>query len=140
MYDTNNDEVDEQIYSLAFFPSNDSCSSYIRLRVDAYIVEEGVTDTSVNYGQYFKINFLFEDEFQTKTLTVGTVTNKIYYKKGALSSIYEFSNSMTLLENAPDELLQQSIKVSMFFEAVQSTNSAFKFTYNDGWGWCDSWT
>lgn len=145
MYDSNGDEVDEQIYSLAFFASSNSCSSYVRLRVDAYIVEEGVVNKTVNYGQYFKINFLAEDDFQTKTLTVGTITNNIYYKKSALlgsgnAVAYEFSNSMTLLENSPDELLQKSINVSMYFEAVQSTNSAFKFTYNDGWGYCDSWT
>ena len=125
---------------LAFNSSSDSCSSYIRYRINAYKVVNGVEDTSVNYGQYFQFEGGLDIIREIKT--VAGETNAIYFVSEAVAGNTRrvFADSITLLDTAPVTMLNSQIKITITFEAVQSANQAFTAVFNDGWGYLESWT
>ncbi len=129
-----------EISYLAFNSSSDSCASYIRYRINAYKVNDGVEDTSINYGQYFQ----FEGSLDVvrEIRTVAGETNAIYYIKESVSanSRRVFASSITLLESAPVSILNSQLKLTITFEAVQSANKAFTVVFDDGWGYLNTWT
>ncbi len=127
---------------LAFNSSPDSCASYIRYRIDAYVVENGVEDTSVNYGQYFEFSGTGSNiDTEREVKTVAGVTNAIYFIQTTVNSgTRTFASSITLLDTAPIDILNSQIKLTITFEAVQAANQAYLSVFNDGWGYSDSWT
>ncbi len=134
----------DTIESLQFRSSANSTSAYIRFRVNAYILNSsGEIINNTNYGQYFRLNY--GSAYVTyNTITNNSETNTIYYVTRALPSntTYTFANSMTLLTNAPAEILNTDVKITITFEAVQASNEAYKSVFNDGWGYLNEeyWT
>lgn len=124
---------------LAFNASSDSCSSYIRFRINAYKVVEGNLDNTINFGQYFEIE---GNGFTSSLQTVDGVTNTIYYMNNTISADQNliFATGITLLENAPVELLNSQVRLYIEFEAVQSANQAYLAVFNDGWGYSAYWS
>lgn len=124
---------------LAFNASNDSCSSYIRFRINAYKVEDSNIDNTINYGQYFEID---GNGFTSSLQTVNNVTNTIYYMTNELNAdqTVVFATGIKLLEEAPVELLNSQVRLYIEFEAVQSANQAYLSVFNDGWGYSANWS
>ncbi len=124
---------------LAFNASSDSCSSYIRFRINAYQVEDGNIDNTVNYGRYFEIS---GSGFTSSSLSVNNVTNTIYYMTNALNAnqTVVFATGIKLLEEAPVDLLNSQVRLYIEFEAVQSANQAYLSVFNDGWGYSANWS
>ncbi len=152
-------DTGELINYIGFGASDKSCSYYVRFRVDAYIVTgstDGVeqVDTTVNYGQYFEL-YTTSEISKSAPKTNGSVTNVMYYTSNAVdpNTLYWITPSLTiggtlqdgiytmkLLENAPVDLLNQDIQLTISFEAAQSEYGAYQAAFNDGWGYLDSWT
>ena len=117
-------------------------SSYVRLWINAYIVKNSVLDTSVNYGQYFEFTNIYASAFETKIVDVNNETRKMYYLKSPISSgvLTEICTGLTLLTTAPVEMLDKSFNITINFDSVQVENQAFKAVFDDGWGYCSSWS
>ncbi len=126
----------QTISSLNFNTSRDSCDCYIRFKVDAFKTDDNTT----NYGRYFELSV--NSSFVSKKTIVGeTETNVIYYMNDAISAglNYSFATGMTLLANAPVEMLNSEFRVVITYKAVQSANEAYKSEFNDEWGYLESW-
>ncbi len=139
-----NGSTTETVDSLQFTSSADSSSAYIRFMLDAYIVNSaGEVISDVNYGQYFLIEY--GPAYVTHKLVENNgVTNTVYYLTRALPSdtTYIFANRLTLLNSAPLEMLNTDIQITITYKAVQTSNEAYKYVFNDGWGYLDEefWT
>lgn len=129
---------------LYFLINANSCDCYIRFTLDAYKVRSNNTlDTSVNYGQYFEIGNKTA-VFTKKIVTNSNITKAVYYMNNTLTAgdygnTYRFCDSITLLNNAPVDMLNGELRLTITFKAVQAANEAYKSVFNDGWGYLDSW-
>lgn len=117
-------------------------SSYVRFWIDAYVVEDDVVNTSENYGRYFDFILTYADSFESKTITSGSLTRKMYYVKQSLStnSILTFASGMKMLESAPVSILDKSIRITINFDSVQAENGAYKVVFDDNWGYGSDWS
>ena len=117
-------------------------ASYVRLWINAYIIKDSVLDTSVNYGQYFEFTSLYTSAFETKIITQNTESRKMYYLISSISSgvLIDIATGLTLLSTAPVEMLDKSINITINFDSVQVENQAYKAVFDDGWGYCSSWS
>ncbi len=131
------------INNLMFYSPSSSADSYVRFRVNAYVVKSsGNIDTSTNYGQYFRLIVSADVSYQT--ITNGGVTNTIYYLNPTLGTTQNtyltFATGMQLLNEAPLSILNTDIQITITFEAVQASNKAYLSVFDDGWGYSSSWT
>lgn len=128
------------ISNLSIVVQSGSCSCFARYWIDAYILNAGVADTTINYGQYFNCGYVDNGDFVAYTTSTsnaidrvvnnGLATYYVYYAIGANSSADCFE-AIQLSINAPSELLGNSLQLSITFEAVQSTNNAYEYVFND---------
>lgn len=122
------------------FQSNSSCTSYIALKVNAYIMNSDAIDSSTNYGEYFLLNS------SNNRIVLGSGSGSqradVYYFRSALTAngFVDFANSMTLSENAPVELLNSTVHITITFKAVQQPNSAYLYEFGSEWGYLESWS
>ena len=122
------------------FNSTSSCTSYVALKVNAYKLINGEADTATNYGKYFTLNSV------NNRIVLGNGTGSqrddVYYYKTELTSngFMEFAESMTLSNDAPIELLNSSLEITITFKAVQQPNEAFKYAFGSEWGYLESWS
>lgn len=131
------------INNLMFYSPSSSADSYVRFRVNAYVVKSsGNIDTSTNYGQYFRLIVSADVSYQT--ITNGGATNTIYYLNPTLGTTQNtyltFATGMQLLNEAPLSILNTDIQITITFEAVQASNKAYLSVFDDGWGYSSSWT
>lgn len=122
------------------FNSNSSCTSYVALKVNAYKLVDGVADATTNYGEYFTLNSA------NNRIVLGNGTGSqrddVYYYTTAITAngFVEFAESMTLSNDAPVDLLNSSIEITITFKAVQQPNEAFKYAFGSEWGYLESWS
>lgn len=142
---------EQSINRLGFKLAEGSTGAYIRFWVDAYVVNGTNGDGSLNlstmnYGNYFQLRISDVDypTFTENTYTSNevTYTNRIYYSAGEVNTNIDLwcIDSIKLLEDAPIDLLSKEVSLSISFEAVQSSNEAFKSVFNDWKGYSDSWS
>lgn len=125
------------INTLYFFVSSDSCDCYIRFFINAYAIINGEPDKSVNYGQYFEF---VTDTYTRQIKTNGDESNAVYYSNSSLNYGYKtIGNTIKILDDAPNELLNSVVQVVITFDAVQAANNAFASVFSDGWGYLDTW-
>lgn len=132
----------DSVNSLGFRTLDGSTSAYVRFWVDAYIVDSTNSDGtlnlgSVNYGKFFQI-MISGVVPESSERTQGSNSNIIYY--ASVSGTSWCIGSIKLLETAPIDLLSKEVSLSISFEAVQSSNEAFKSVFNDWKGYSDSWS
>ena len=143
-------EADELDYLRIYNTSSTDC--YLRFWIDAYIVntemvdevEIGVVDKTINYGKYFHF-----PSVPSSTSTISEIVRKDvskeetspawYFIKSPLSqnSYVELGKTLILKDNSVDDvvplsLLGENIKITVSYEAVQTTNEAFKSVFDDG--------
>ena len=122
--------------NLGLYSSNSTV--YARFWVDAYI-----TNSTTNYGQYFKLNLKNQDlvTIVSKTGTENGVeqTNNIYFVTYSFSGNVSLIGSMKIVEDAPMDLLSQEISISISVEAVQANKDAVQALWGDWKGYLDSW-
>lgn len=126
--------------------ANNSTSAYVRFWIDAFIVDDGVVDTTVNYAQYFTLGYRQTVSGVTSVVVPNTVYRNVYdmgdqdgttnlvtyYIKNSLAAnaSADCFDAIQFDENAPSVLLGKSIKLTLSFEAVQSTNNAYKLAFD----------
>ena len=107
---------------------NNSYSVYIRLWIDAYVVnEDGTVDTTKNYGKYF----LLADNNYCVNTNSSVVGSTCYFITEAVDSSIPASLGNTLKfsdltgDAIPVELLGEKLQISISFESIQSENKAY---------------
>ncbi len=131
-------------------PSETDC--YVRFWIDAYIVntetvnnvEIDVVDKTKNYGKYFHFPSVISStsalsEIVRKDVTEEESSPAWYFKKSSLNkdSFIDLGKTLILRDNSADDIvplsiLGEKIKITVSFEAVQTTNEAFKSVFDDG--------
>lgn len=132
----------DSVNSLGFKTLEGSTGAYVRFWVDAYIVDSTNSDGtlnlgSVNYGKFFQLmisGVVPESNYSEENPPL----NIVYYT--SVSGMSWCIDSIKLLEEAPIDLLSKEVSLSISFEAVQSSNEAFKSVFNDWKGYSDSWS
>ena len=125
-----------------------SCECYVRFWIDAYVVKNGVVNTSVNYGKYF---FLANETHYTRTNS--SVENSWCYfftesMTASATSSRTLGNTLVLkdisaTDTVPVTLLGETLKISISLEAVQKANQAYLSVFGDAddtRGYLTSWT
>lgn len=122
------------------FSSNSSCSSYVALKINAYKLIDGVADTTINYGEYFTFNSM--NNRVVLGDGTGSERSDTYYYRTALiaNGFMEFAESMTLSNDAPVDMLNSSIQITITFKAVQQPNQAYLYEFGSEWGYLESWS
>ena len=151
--ESDDEVVDENnMYGLLAKPY--TANSYIRVWVDAYEVIDSETLTlgDENFGRYFQIQFTDYDpagitRYESTERSDGNQTNIITYFTFEADDEYKVNNilllfisGIKLLENAPLQILDKDIKLTLNFEAVQSENGAYLSVFNDWKGYSSSWS
>ncbi len=131
---------DVNINSLFF--SAEGGNSYVRFWIDAYKSTEGVIDKTVNYGRYFDFVIPYAESFESSVKTRGAETKKMYYAKAAINagSSIVFATGLTLLNDAPVDMLNSTMQITINFDAVQAENGAYLSVFDDAWGYSESWS
>lgn len=128
---------------ISFGTLPNTSSAYIRFWIDAYLTE----DPSINYGKYFTL-------YLNKNEAVGGSTNvacsydaqgypKTYFLKSALNSgerCASLFDSLQISWAAPIKIIENSLRISISFDAVQATNQAYKYSFNDDRGYYSNWS
>jgi len=124
-----------QLTGVGFKADTSSCGVYVRFWIDAYLLDDnGDPDTSENYGIYF--SFVYDNKVAVENtervdneLTYDE-TNITYFCPSAIASggNYIAFDQLVLLDTAPQEMMGGTIRITIKFEAIQSTNGA-----------CQSW-
>ena len=129
----------KEIRFLAF--SGSGTTSYVRFWVNAYKKSGETFDTTTNFGRYFT-PVVSSNVFTSALKTVGGVTNKVYYVTNAIGTTgyVGFAESIKLGADAPTELLDADVKITITFEAVQTSNQAYLSVFGDDWGYSSSWS
>lgn len=126
--------------------SNNSTPAYVRFWIEAYIVTNGVVDTSVDYAQYFTLGYRQTVSSVTSVVVTNdcyrlvydmgdndSSTNLVtYYVKNALAanSSADCFDAIQISQDAPSALLNKSIKITLSFEAVQASNNAYSAVFD----------
>ena len=122
-----------------------SPSVFARVWVNAYD-KNSTEQTPTNYGQYFKINFI-DDCCPENGYQAMCNGNRIYYIKyrigeadGGRQQNYslDFASGMTLSKDAPFEILEKNIVITLHFEAIQAENKAY-LSWDDDKGYATGW-
>ena len=99
-----------------------------------------MADTTTNYGEYFTLNSA------NNRIVLGNGTGSqrddVYYYTTAITAngFVEFAESMTLSNDAPVDLLNSSIEITITFKAVQQPNQAYLYEFGSEWGYLESWS
>ncbi len=138
----------QDISKVSIRPSEDSCNIYIRVWIDAYLVQdlvEGVPNANaVNYGKHFTFYLdggaVTDLDVESKTTIDGK--NITYFYPGAIANntAQDIFDQLIMLNTAPLEMLGSKISVTVNFDAIQSTNGAYEIWADDNKGCSDSWT
>lgn len=113
---------------------------YIRFYVDAFV--EG---DETNYGKYFQLQFNDNAEYWISSVERDSVDNIVYYYDDTLGARDSGAESTTLisaikfLEDAPAELLETTITLTLHFDAVQAENEAYLSVFDDDYGYSQYW-
>lgn len=117
---------------------------FVRFWIDAYIVDEnGVENKTTNYGEYFLAGDVDGDEFVEVygDYTKSNDSNTYFVNEsveGDSGDNYAFS-ALKLVDNAPDDMLGEKLRIYVTFDACQSSNKAFKSVFDDEHGYLESW-
>lgn len=123
----------ENITGVYMCSSNTSCNAYVRVKVKAvkmklsgnnYVADEDTTD----YGHYIKL-----------TVSTGVVQNTLdsddnwYYAQSALrtgsGNSTQIATAATISTDAPADVTNSYLKITLVFEAVQQNTTAVKETW-----------
>lgn len=117
--------------------------AFVRFWIDAYIVKDGEVDESVNYGEYFLVGRLSSSSFtemQVFSSSLYAKENNTYFVVSARNAgSYDIFDSLKFDESAPNEILGETIRIFVTFEAVQTANQAFKQVFDDERGYLSDW-
>lgn len=117
--------------------------AFVRFWIDAYIVKDGEVDESVNYGEYFLAGRLSSSSFtemQVFNSSLYAKENNTYFVVSARNAAsYDIFDSLKFDESAPNEILGETIRIFVTFEAVQTANQAFKQVFDDERGYISDW-
>lgn len=145
--------VYKRIENLSIFNHRDSCECYVRFWIEAYVVESGVANKSIDYGRFFAIETY--NIIGANGIVRGGVENAYcYFIKNPLGIengtnlmslgntliLQDIMNGTTLVEAVPTDILGEDIEILLSFEAVQNGNRAFESVFNDQRGHYDQWT
>ena len=138
------------IYKLGINNQSGSCDAYVRFWIDAFVVDEGSTDTT-NYGKYFFIDD--EDLLKEGVITRGqsSVQNSscYFFTKVLRHSSNRWIGTKLILQDVsetdivPVDLLGHEIQITISLQAVQAANGAYLSVfgadddtkgYYTGWG------
>lgn len=114
-----------------------TCNVYVRFWIDAFVVENGVVNESENYGEYFIVGLDYW-EFEENTF-LTRIGDTYFYEEEVSPSVMVYFNALKLSESAPTEMLNETLRLFVTFEAVQATNQAYKSVFNDDRGYLSSW-
>lgn len=111
------------IERLGVMPNANNCDSYLRLKVNAFKMEksgDSYTESSdtTNYGEYIDL---------TITASVTKGADNFYYFASPLSAssdIYVFATGATVSINAPADITDSYLKITIVFEAVQANTAS----------------
>ena len=132
----------------------DSCSYYLRIWVDAYLIQDETVLNDedagdINYGQYFQL-VIDENEFDKelkqavsdKTGTNYTWSNYVYFStvKYDNDSEKELFSKLKVAQDLPYECFNSDVQIIVNFDAVQSENGAFSLAYKDWKGYSSNWS
>ena len=128
----------------------DFADCYVRFWVDAFEIintNGNITYGKTNFGKYF----LFDDGQGDNYITNknnSKANSWCYFSKFALTagdvsstkvdSVY-LGNTLTIDPNAPVDMLQKALKITISFEAIQTANSAHTSGFNDDRGYYKNW-
>lgn len=117
-----------KLTSVGFKADSNSCSVYIRFWIDAYAVNNDVVDASTNYGKYFSFYNGDNPATSIKNQNTDDGTNITYFIPNAITAGQTNTpfNKILLSNSAPNAMLGKNIRITIRFEAIQSTNGACK--------------
>jgi len=118
----------QEFTSIGLKADSSSCAVYIRFWIDAYALNDGVEDTTINYGKYFALYKGANPATDIKYLPTYDGENITYFISGAVSAngVSDTFNKLMLKDDAPNGMLGKNISITIKFEAIQATNGACK--------------
>ena len=120
-----------------------SCSVYIRLWIDCYIVNDDSTLGTINYGKYFLLSPSYCVREDTSCYYVNTVvtnsTTCILGNTLTLSDLDKDFDDDGNNDAVPVELMGETLQITISFEAVQSANEAYLDEFDDEKGYYSGW-
>ena len=134
----------DSIDSILIMNNENSCSTYVRFWIEAYIVDSDGNLGTTNYGKYFLLN---DSEEYTKDNS-SVANADCYYIINAIDAenTVDLGNQLKISDlpgdAIPDVLLGTKLKVTISFDAVQSANEAYKDVFggqSDVKGYYTNW-
>lgn len=129
---------------IGFQKESGTTDVYIRFWIDAYLINDGVEDKSVNYGEYFDI--LFGDSVidESSSGVVKSVSESglvTYFIENKVTGDVGCFTKMKLKSDVPFAMLNSSYRLYLSFDAVQASNQAYLSVFEgSSRGYCSSWS
>lgn len=129
---------------IGFQKESGTIDVYIRFWIDAYLINDGVEDRSVNYGEYFDLLFgdsVIDESSSGVVKSVSETGLVTYFIENKVTGDVGCFTKMQLKSDAPFAMLNSSYRLYLSFDAVQASNQAYLSVFEgSNRGYCSSWS